>query len=332
MNKHTYPVLVLFLSLLFTEFVMANDLERLLNLRGDWKFSIGDDKHWAEPKYDDTDWESIYVPTSWENEGFYGYDGYAWYRKKFDGAITKGHENIFIMLGYIDDADEVYINGKLIGFSGGFPPHYATAHKAKRQYYIPPEILNPEGENLIAVRIYDEGGEGGIIHGKVGIYTMVSDFQPAIDLQGVWKFKTGKDDRWKNKYWNDEQWEDIITPSLWRNIGMWELDGYAWYRKTFFLDEKWENEELYVVLGRIDDFDKTFVNGAFVGETWDGRSYGISRSYLKLRVYPLPKDKLLFNGYNTIAVKVYDMGDKGGIYEGPVGIITRKQLQEVGLY
>ena len=319
------------LSLLLVKFAAASDMERLLNLRGNWKFSIGDNKHWADPGYDDRDWESIYVPTSWENEGFYGYDGYAWYRKTFDGAITQNQKNVFLMLGYIDDADEVYINGKLIGFSGGFPPHYATAYKAKRLYYVPAEVLNPKGNNLIAVRIYDEGGEGGIVHGRVGLYKMVNEFEPTVDLQGLWKFKIGNDSRWKNKYWNDEQWKDIITPSLWRNIGMWELDGYAWYRKTFFLDDGLKDEELYIVLGRIDDYDEAYLNGEFIGETRDGKRFGVSSSWLKLRIYKLPNDQLLFNGYNTIAVKVYDMGDKGGIYEGPIGIVTRDQLQQVGL-
>ena len=314
------------MSLLLAQSAVASDLERLLNLRGNWKFSIGDNKHWAMPDYDDSDWESIYVPTAWENEGFYGYDGYAWYRKKFDGAITKNQKNVFLMLGYIDDADEVYINGKLIGFSGGFPPRYSTAYKAKRLYYIPAEVLNPKGSNLIAVRVYDEGREGGIVHGRVGIYKMVNEYEPAVDLQGLWKYKIGNDSRWKNKYWNDEDWNDIITPRLWRNIGLWELDGYAWYRKTFFLDDKLKDEELFLVLGRIDDYDETYLNGEFIGKTRDGKRFGISSSWLELRVYKLPTDQLLFNGYNTIAVRVYDMGDKGGIYEGPIGIITRKQL------
>ena len=85
-------------------------------------------------------------------------------------------------------------------------------------------------------------------------------------------------------------------------------------------------------MGRIDDFDEAYLNGHFIGETRDGKRFGVSSSWLKLRIYKLPMNQLLFNGYNTVAVKVYDMGDKGGIYEGPVGIVTRRQLQEIGLY
>lgn len=71
--------------LLVTVATNAQDLDRLLNLRGDWKFSIGDNTKWAEVNYDDSSWEEIYVPRRWESEGFNGYDGYAWYRTKFSG-------------------------------------------------------------------------------------------------------------------------------------------------------------------------------------------------------------------------------------------------------
>lgn len=41
------------------------ELDRLKNLRDEWKFSIGDREEWADPNYDDSDWEEIYVPRRW---------------------------------------------------------------------------------------------------------------------------------------------------------------------------------------------------------------------------------------------------------------------------
>ena len=60
-------------------------LEKKINLATYWQFSIGDNPEWASPKYKDYNWEKIYVPAKWENEGFNGYDGFAWYRVHFDG-------------------------------------------------------------------------------------------------------------------------------------------------------------------------------------------------------------------------------------------------------
>ena len=43
--------------------------DHVIDLEGNWKFSIGDDSAWASPDYNDQDWEEIKVPSSWENEG-----------------------------------------------------------------------------------------------------------------------------------------------------------------------------------------------------------------------------------------------------------------------
>ena len=90
----------------------SSEWDRILNLKGTWKFSIGDDKIWAESNYDDSDWETVRVPSFWEEEGFYGYNGFAWYRKEFSLSQNLGDESVYISLGYIDDVDEVYLNGK----------------------------------------------------------------------------------------------------------------------------------------------------------------------------------------------------------------------------
>ena len=75
--------------------------------------------------------------------------------------------------------------------------------------------------------------------------------------------------------------------------------------------------------GKIDDFDEIFINGEKIGETNDGRRLGWSRSFSELRVYDIPKG-LLKEGRNVISVRVEDIGDNGGIYEGPVVIIPSK--------
>ncbi len=318
--------------LMVSSSTLATELERVVNLRGSWKFSIGDNKKWSESNYDDSNWDNIYAPGAWENEGYFGYDGYAWYRKSFNGDDVKDVNNLFILAGYIDDSDQVYINGQLIGFSGGMPPKYATAFNAKRMYYIPKGIVKAGKKNVIAIRVYDDGGAGGIVHGRIGLYKTKNDVKASVDLQGVWKFKVGNNADWKKKYWNDEKWETILAPSLWRNVGYWKLDGFAWYRKTFFLEKKFINEDLYLVLGKIDDFDDTYLNGQFVGRTNDGKRFGNSRSFQKIRIYALPKSTLTYNGYNTVAIRVNDLGVYGGMYEGPIGIFTESQLKSLDRY
>ncbi|MBA7583814.1 hypothetical protein ES708_25764 [subsurface metagenome] len=42
-------------------------------------------------------------------------------------------------------------------------------YKAFRGYYIPTDVLKKNQKNLIAVRVYDGQGAGGIYEGPVGI-------------------------------------------------------------------------------------------------------------------------------------------------------------------
>ena len=84
-SKSLYIIIFsLTMVLFFTQKTFAlNEWDRILDLKGSWKFSIGDDKNWANSNFDDSNWETIHVPAFWEEEGFYGYNGYGWYRKEF---------------------------------------------------------------------------------------------------------------------------------------------------------------------------------------------------------------------------------------------------------
>ena len=61
----------------------AQHMRRVVSLTGMWKFEIGDNPKFSERGFDDSKWEKIRVPGTWENQGFPGYDGYAWYRRSF---------------------------------------------------------------------------------------------------------------------------------------------------------------------------------------------------------------------------------------------------------
>ena len=300
--------------------VNGQSTRRLMNLRGDWKFSIGDREEWSSPDYDDSDWEEIYVPQRWEREGFNGYDGYAWYRTTFDGKGLKKDYLHVLKLGYIDDVDEVFVNGVKIGFSGGFYPNYYTAFNAERQYLIPQEVLNYDGENLIAVRVYDQGGEGGIYSGDVGILYIDEDYKSSYFLEGLWKIKVGDRGSYAEPDFDDSDWKSIMVPSNWKTIGIWDLDDFAWYRKTFTIPADGKLKDMTLIGGRIDDFDEIYVNGVKIGETNDGRRLGASSSFSELRIYNIPNG-VLKPGENVISVRVEDIGDNGGIYEGPVLIL-----------
>jgi len=291
-----------------------------INLSGSWKFKIGDQSAWSTKSYNDASWSNIKVPSTWEDQGYHGYDGFAWYRKTFDGKSLNPNKKYYLNLGYIDDTDEVYVNGELIGFSGSMPPYFRTAYKAERNYVIPSDLIDYNGKNVIAVRVYDLTLQGGILDGDIGIYRYDQNNSPLlVDLRGIWDFATVKNERPPAH----QNWDQIMVPSHWEKQGYRKYDGLAWYRKTFRLDENYK--DLVLLLGRIDDFDEVYINGRLIGRTNDGRRLGRSESYHELRVYSIPDGFIKKGQTNTIEVLVEDMGIDGGIYEGPIGVTTRSR-------
>jgi beta-galactosidase/beta-glucuronidase len=316
----------------------VND-KNYINLEGNWRFSIGDDSAWASPDFDDRGWEKIKVPSAWEDQGFHGYNGYAWYRKTFEVPKELLGSNFILNAGYIDDVDQTFINGKLVGLSGGFPPWYMTAYDAHREYYIPSEILK-EGKNIIAVRVYDAQLEGGIIRGAVGLSAVqpdsryISNLDLDINLTGMWKFNTGDRGDWKNTDYNDSDWKEIFVPAFWEVQGYNNYDGFAWYRIKFTLPKKYSNQKMVLLLGKIDDIDQTFVNGTYVGSVGDWNfevvptNFNQNYEWTTIRAYYIPDNTLIPGKENTIAVRVYDGYLDGGIYQGPIGLITQEKYRK----
>ena len=328
MKSYTFASISFLLLVLNLTQGFAEDWKLLYGLRGDWKFELGDDERWSEARFDDSKWETIYAPGYWEDEGFPGYDGYAWYRKRFQADPEWKGKALFLRLGRIDDVDEVYINGKFLGRTGSFPPAYRTAYNMQRDYAIPASFLKSDGDNVIAVRVYDDELGGGIYEGKLGVYEDRSALLPEVSLAGQWSFSTGDSIAWKETNFDDSRWKKILAPGYWEPQGYEDHDGYAWYRTTVRIPADLASKRTILVLGNIDDFDEAYVNGKLVGKTGRlGRDFGPGQSqdYQKLREYTVPSGVLRPNDVNVIAVRVYDGYRDGGIYQGPLGLVSRER-------
>jgi enterochelin esterase-like enzyme len=142
-----------------------------LDLEGTWRFSRGDDMAWADPAFDDSAWGTQQVPDTSLNQGFDNYDGYAWFRRSFTLPAEAEGVNLIGAMGFIDDADEIYLNGVLIGASGSVDAPRRSAWFERRAYGIPADAPIFGGENVIAVRMYDMSGGGGWYKGPIGLFS-----------------------------------------------------------------------------------------------------------------------------------------------------------------
>ncbi len=350
---------LLVVSMFIVMVARAEDFRLLYGLRGDWRFEIGDDSRWASPRFDDSKWETIFAPAPWEDEGFPGYDGYAWYRKHFQAEAGWKDKVVYLRLGRIDDIDQTFVNGKLIGSTGSFPPDYETAYNVDRDYLIPASCLNIPGDNVIAVRVCDGRLSGGIYTGKLGVYEDRSALIPEIPLAGEWKFRTGDNPAWKEKNVADEEgevsaeanpnrsgkqiaggWSTIRVPGNWEFQGYGSpghanpqdfagYDGFAWYRIRFFVPKEYEGKRMILLLGKIDDYDETYLNGELVGRTGRmGTDVHKSDAWEQLRAYTILPNQLIAGQENVIAIRVFDGWRGGGIYQGPIGITSRDRFMK----
>ncbi|HUV70979.1 MAG TPA: PP2C family protein-serine/threonine phosphatase [Terracidiphilus sp.] len=161
-------------------------------LSGPWKFKIGDSPTdprtgkllWAEPGFDDSDWENMdlkpvpglpdpyngdtrYVP-GWTARGYAGYMGYAWYRLRIPAVGEDGSRLALACPVYVDDGYQVYANAELIGSFGSFdrpgePPRVSSTAPAML-LLTKPAIAATTGDQtqLVAFRVWM--GPMGLTH------------------------------------------------------------------------------------------------------------------------------------------------------------------------
>ena len=135
-------------------------------------FSTGNDESWSKTVIREAKWKVIKTNIPWEAQGHDGYNGYAWYRfhVNIPSAIKNNSywkDSLKIFLAKIDDCDEVYLNGTLISKSGSFPDDkdgYISTWNSWQEIHISANdpLIKWDNENLIAVKVYDGGGGGGM--------------------------------------------------------------------------------------------------------------------------------------------------------------------------
>ena len=173
----------------------AQTVEKSLDLDVPWKFILGDNPSFASPNCDDSQWKNIAVDKIWEASGYDPYDGYAWYRIKIVIPTSLKNEaglkdSLLIYLGKINNFDQTFLNGELIGINGrnvtsqmasdtNFIHAPTNFWDKKRPYTL--AVNDPrirwDQENLISVRVFDQGGQGGLYTGDQAILmTKLTDY------------------------------------------------------------------------------------------------------------------------------------------------------------
>jgi len=140
------------------------------------RFQKGDNPAWNAFALDDSAWREVsLVDQPWESLGLESANGMGWYRIHvvIPSSLKKGVvEAIMLDLGAIDDSDETWVNGHLVGKDGTFPDDpggYSSEYGKRRYYVVDPKWVRWDQDNVIAVRVYNYGDPGGFYRGAIRV-------------------------------------------------------------------------------------------------------------------------------------------------------------------
>src|SRR6478609_9755140 len=144
---------------------------RTISFDNDWRFIKDSTINAVQANYDDGNWRKLDLPHDWSIEdlpnqipdsivgpfskaavskhaGGFLTGGTAWYRKHFVLDKTSAGKKVFIQFDGVYMNADVWINGHHLG---NHPYGYTSF------YYDLTPYLKPNGENIIAVRVRNEG-------------------------------------------------------------------------------------------------------------------------------------------------------------------------------
>jgi len=158
---------------------MADRKVKLEKFRESLKNDKGLSEKWFDPTLAIEGWKKIQLPKIWESTEIGNADGIIWFKKEFDLPAAATGKKTVLNLGPIDDADETWVNGKLIG---------STNQYNKDRVYAIDAALLKTGKNTIIVKVTDTGGGGGIYGNEEQLYLDTDGSK--ISLAGDWSYKT----------------------------------------------------------------------------------------------------------------------------------------------
>lgn len=134
---------------------------------------------WASFQTNDSEWDKMAIPGLMQEQGLEGFNGIVWFRKTIDIPSNWEGKELILNIGQVDDNDFTYFNGVQIGHTEGW--------MTPRSYKIPKHLVK-KGKAVIAVRVMDTGGTGGI-YGNIEDFYLERSKKEKISLAGSWDYK-----------------------------------------------------------------------------------------------------------------------------------------------
>jgi sialate O-acetylesterase len=205
-----------------------------------WKDLSFNDETVPSPDFDDTAWPVMNLPGLFE-KNLGEFDGAVWFRKKIEIPADFSGKDLELSLGPVDDMDCTWFNGEPVGSTdvGG-------RWQVNRTYTVPGNLVR-NGINIIAVRVLDTQGGGGI-YGQPGSMNIAlkGETKAPLSIEGEWKYQPVAEligskfyilDLAKNEFFNHKRPQSLgpYTPSTLYNSMVnpavkYNIKGAIWYQ------------------------------------------------------------------------------------------------------
>lgn len=199
-----------------------------------------------EPAFDDSKWPELNEPQLWEQQSIGELDGVVWLRKTIILPSLDFTKEAIIELSKIDDDDITYINGIKVGSTNQWD--------AKRKYAISPGILQ-EGKNVIAVRVVDNIGGGGIYGDAADLKITLNE--KIISLSGNWKFQVES----IKKTTSENSFPSLCYNSMIAPLIPYAFKGVLWYQGESNAGRSYQYRKAFPLM--INDWRKKIGQGDF---------------------------------------------------------------------
>ena len=224
-------------------------LKKIKDLQGKLEESPAKIESWKELLFDDSHWPHINVPGYWEGQNLGDFDGVVWYRKSIDLGEEFNGKEALLELAMINDSDDTYVNGVRVG-------GMSYKHKDKRKYTIPSGILK-RGKNIIAVKVMDMGGNGGIYGDSSEV--KISFSAASFSLAGQWSFQVESSP--KSSDVSPNVYPTLLFNSMINPIIQYTMKGVIWYQGESNTIRAYEYRKSFPLL--INDWRNQWKQGDF---------------------------------------------------------------------
>ena len=321
-------------------------IKKIKDLQGSLPIA-GEADNWKNTDADDSHWPQMQLPGLWEEKQLGELDGVIWFRKTIQLSASDANKEAILELAMIDDNDITYINGTKAGSTNSYNTH--------RKYTIPSGVLK-EGKNVIAVRVEDTGGGGGIYGDSTGMKLTIEN--NVIALAGDWAFKVEQVNTGANSV-SPNDYPTLLFNAMVNPLIPYAIEGAIWYqgesnagrayqyRKAFPLmitdwRKHWSQGDFpfyFVQLASYNSANGNSKNGSTWAELREAQTMTLSLPNTGMAVttdigtsddiHPKNKQDV---GKRLAAVALHDVYKKNIVYAGPMYKSMKTEGNKVKIY